>query len=120
MNTLARCYSVRDFVVCCECTTLEWTCAVNYTCPITPLNTYNYAWLISLLIVGSLLLLSITLYFHLKRNRRMYDEIGVEPLSPRVHAVLPYLHSIRNWFARIGLFGIRVSDEIPLRAFDHL
>lgn len=109
-----RCYRVRDDIFCCECLDIQWNCAVNYTCPITPVITYNdYTWLYLLLIIGTLVLSIIFIFLRSRRNRRMYDEVGVDPLAPR--GLANQLSRIRVWSTDvIRLFRTRVSDEIPM------
>lgn len=114
-SNFSRCYRVRDDINCCECSSILWNCAVNYTCPITPKHTYSYAWLISLLTIGTFILSTYFIFLRSKRNRRMYDEVGVDPLTPRGYALRTSLHSLRNWSAHaFGLNRNRISNDFPM------
>lgn len=116
LNITTRCYRVRDYITCCECHEFAWTCAVNYTCPITPVHYANYSWLVSLLLIGTLILLFIFINNN-TRNRRMYDEVGVDALHHERHSnvTISILRSVRRvlWPSRN-----RPANEIPLTSFD--
>lgn len=78
------CYETFNGTICCYCLR-EWSCAVNNTCPDTPMFPAPAKWwvvLVTFLIVGSFT--SFYFYYIRKvRTRRTYDEIGVDPLAPR-------------------------------------